>query len=87
MYISWTVPFFKENEDLPNNCHFIRQGKKCGHLTIVEIRAIKYVSGDVSYKIRHTKEWKQLPQQRSKRNKVESKQLYQEPFKTGIFRH
>ena len=40
------------------------------------------MSGEVFYKIRHTKEWKQLPQQRSKHNKVESKQLYQEPFKT-----
>jgi len=43
---------------------------------------MKYMSGEVFYKIRHTKEWKQLPQQRSKHNKVESKQLYQEPFKT-----
>jgi len=86
MYISWTA-FFKEYEDLPNNCHFIRQGKKCGHFTVAEIRAIKYMSAEVFYKIRHTKEWKQLPQWRSKHNKVESKQLYQEPFKTGSFRY
>ena len=57
------------------------------YFAVVEIRAVKYMSGEVCYEIRDTKEWKQLPQQRTKHNKVEPKLLYQEPLKIGSFRH
>jgi hypothetical protein len=73
--------FFKDYENLRNDCQSIRPGRKARDHTVAEIRAIKYVNGEVFYKTRYTNDWKQLPQRRTKCNKVEYKQLYHEPLK------
>jgi hypothetical protein len=73
--------FFKDCENLSNNYHSIRPGRKFGDPTVAETRVLKYVKGEVFYKTRHTEEWEQLPHQRTKHNNVEPKQLFQEPLK------
>jgi hypothetical protein len=54
--------FSKAYENLRNNYHSIRPGRHPTDATLAEIRALKYVNGEVFYKTRHTKVRAQLPQ-------------------------
>jgi hypothetical protein len=72
---------FKDYENLPDNHHSTRPGRKSGEPTVAEIRVLKYVNGEVFYKAIHIKEWEQHLQQRTKHKKVEPKQLYWQQLK------
>ena len=40
----------------------IRPGKRVGDATVHNLRALKYHSGEISYKLSHNESWKVLPQ-------------------------
>lgn len=61
-FISWTIHFIKDYENLPNNHHSIRPGRKPRDPTIAEIRGQNYMNGEIFQRTRQIKEWVQLPQ-------------------------
>lgn len=68
--------FFKDYEHVPGNFKTIRPGMKTGDPAVCDIRALLYKNNNVMYKLRHTDEWKSLPQKRKQPQKVDLKPLY-----------
>lgn len=56
--------FFKDYENVPGNFTSIRPGKLSGEATVNNIRAMLYKDNKVQFKLRHSEEWKNLPQKR-----------------------
>lgn len=77
-YLDYT--FFKDYEHLPDNYRSIRPGRKTGDPTVCDIRALLFKNNAVMYKLRHTEEWKPLPQQRNQEVQADLKALYTMPL-------
>ena len=79
--------FFKNYESMDSNFRSIRPGTQAGQSIVTDIRALEYKpTGEVGYKLRHTEEYRELPQKRACRQSTSdttctSTQLYQAPLK------
>ena len=80
--------FFRNYDSLDSNFKSIRPGHKVGQSVVTDIRALLYQpTGEVQYKLRHTEEYNDLPQQRTCRAPRDSPSelvppsLYQQPLK------
>lgn len=70
--------FFMDFESQPNNLNSIRLGKKVGDPSVVDIRALQYLSsGAVRIKTRHSRDWTDLPQRRPIKPSVPLAPLYE----------
>ena len=71
--------FFKEY-DVSTNFSSIRPGKRVGDPLVTDIRALRYTSSEVEYKLKHSESYKNLPQRRQTLPGVIShKKLYKGP--------
>lgn len=74
--------FFKNYENVPGNFSSIRPGQKSGDATVNNIRGLLFKEGNVQYKIRHTDDWKILPQKKAQvLQQSEPDPLYEGPLK------
>lgn len=72
--------FFKDCEHLPYIYGSIGPGRKTGDPTVCDICALLFKKNAVMYKLRHTEEWKPLPQQRNQEVQADLKALYTMPL-------